>query len=88
VGRDFAGVLGPLAFTVVLVRHIALGSGLYGAMEQALVALFTFAAIGYIVGGIACRTVRESVRTQINVELDALQKKKDEGQGDVSEAAV
>ena len=73
VGRSYAGVLGPLAFAVVLLRG-ALGDGRFETtLGSACLALWAFSAIGYVTGRIAEWIVEDSVRTRVSAELDAQQ---------------
>jgi hypothetical protein len=64
VGRDYAGILGALAWLVVVVRGIKDGGGAQAVMTTAVVALAIFAIVGWIVGSLARWTVEQSVREQ------------------------
>jgi hypothetical protein len=64
MGRSYAGILGPLAFALVMARGLAAGSGVEGTLLAASAGLFLFAAIGYLIGQTAEHLVNDSVRTQ------------------------
>lgn len=69
MGRIYAGILGPLAMTVVVVRGIKDSSGVEGTLLTAIVALVVYAVIGFVVGAIAQSTVDESVRRKLEQQL-------------------
>ena len=71
MGRDFAGILGSLAFLVVLVRGWMRGAGVEGTVEQALWLLFAFAFVGFLAGSVAERLTAESVRSRLEAEMKA-----------------
>lgn len=72
MGRTYAGILGPLAFCVVITRSLLGGGGFESTIWLASLSLFAFAALGYVVGTLASNTVRQSVQFQMNAELAAL----------------
>ncbi len=72
MGRTYAGILGPLAFCVVVARGLFGGGDFQSTIWLASLCLFGFAAIGYVVGKIASSTIRQSVQLQMNAELEAL----------------
>lgn len=72
MGRTYAGILGPLAFAVVIARGLFGGGDFRSTIWLASLCLFGFAAIGYVVGKIASSTIRQSVQLQMNKELEAL----------------
>ncbi|PHR95689.1 MAG: hypothetical protein COA78_29705 [Blastopirellula sp.] len=78
MNRSYAGTLGVVAFITVLIRGFLEWGGFESIMFSAVIALFLFAAIGYIVGSVATRIVDESVRNKLNAELNALQQEIDE----------
>ena len=71
MGRAYAGVLGPLAFAIVLARGVLAESGLESTLATACVALFGFAALGWIAGLLAERFVEESVRSRFQAMLQS-----------------
>ena len=71
MGRSYAGILGPLAFAMVIARGVVSQAGVEATLLAASAALFVFAAIGYVVGQIAAHLVRESVHTQFQVAIAA-----------------
>ncbi|HVT28726.1 MAG TPA: hypothetical protein VHE81_11990 [Lacipirellulaceae bacterium] len=69
MGRVYAGVLGPLAMTVVIC-HGWLGSGgVEGTLGQAVVYLAIFSVVGALIGHLAQTTIDESVRMKLEREL-------------------
>lgn len=64
MARSYAGVLGTLACGMILARGLITGSGLETTIATACLALFGFAALGWIAGRLAERFVQESVRTR------------------------
>jgi len=71
MGRHFSGILGSLAFLVVLARGWMRGAGVEGTLEQALWLLFGFAFLGWIAGNVAERVIAESVRSRLEAEMKA-----------------
>ncbi|MGE0606755.1 MAG: hypothetical protein AB7O62_06480 [Pirellulales bacterium] len=71
MGRNYAGVLGPLAFAVVLIRGAWGASSFAATMGTACLALWTFGAVGYVTGRIAEWIVEESVTNKLSAELAA-----------------
>ena len=74
MGRQYAGVLGLIAFCVGITRGVIHDSSAESTIVNATLGMFLFAAIGWIVGKIAESTVLQSVRTQANEELDAYER--------------
>jgi hypothetical protein len=64
MGRAYAGILGLLSFGTVIARNLVDGGSVESAMISASVALFTFAAVGFVVGVIAERIVVEAMTTR------------------------
>lgn len=73
MARNYAGVLGLIAFITVMVRGYLDFGGIESTLQIACVALALFAATGWFIGGAAERIVDESVRERVNQELDKLQ---------------
>lgn len=71
MGRTYAGVLGLLAFQTVMVRGLLRSAGAETVYWQASLALFGFAALGYITGNTAAWIVGESVRSSMAAEAAA-----------------
>ncbi|HAN98971.1 MAG TPA: hypothetical protein DCQ98_16755 [Planctomycetaceae bacterium] len=65
----YAGILGSLAFVIVIFRGAVHGFGTEGTVRSAILALCVFAGIGYWIGRIAATTVRDSVRTRLRREF-------------------
>ena len=71
MGRTYAGILGPLAFTTILARSVIDTSSVESTMMLATLCLFLFAGIGYLVGQVADSIVLEAVKANFNKELKA-----------------
>jgi len=69
MGHVYAGILGPLAFIIIVTRSLISGGGAETTLRLACVCLFVFAGIGYIVGQIADNIVFESVKLKFDEEL-------------------
>ncbi len=70
MARIYAGILGPLAFLTSLAHGLMHGGGV-SILMTAWCCLLLFAAIGFIVGGVADRIVADSVEGRIQRELAA-----------------
>jgi hypothetical protein len=64
MGRPYAGILGSLVFGSIVLRGVALGSGVEATVLAASAACFVFAALGYLSGTLAEFLIRDSVRLQ------------------------
>ena len=71
MGRTYAGILGPLAFTVILTLGLFGNGGVETTLTIATCCLFLFAAIGYFVGQIADTIVVEAVKVKFDEEIKA-----------------
>ena len=71
MGRMYAGILGPLAFTTILARSVIGTSSVESTMMLATVCLFLFAGIGYVAGQVADSIVLEAVKAKFDKELQA-----------------
>jgi len=69
VARTYAGILGPLALIASLAHGLIHAAEIDVMLFWAWGSLLVFAPIGYVVGALAGRTVEESVRSAIEVEL-------------------
>jgi hypothetical protein len=66
----YAGILGPLAMTVVICRGWLAAGGPEGTLTQAIVYLVLFAVLGAVLGRIAEATIDESVRAGLEQKLN------------------
>ena len=73
MGRIYAGVLGLLAFLTILARGLIEGVSSGNLMLGAIAALPVFAAIGWLAGSLAQRTVDEAVQRRFDDEVAAAQ---------------
>ena len=73
MARTYAGILGPLAFCVVIARGLICGGGAQSTLGMASCCLFGFALIGYVIGKIASQTVVQAVQYKMNAELKRLE---------------
>jgi len=64
MGRAYAGILGPLAFALVIARGTIARGGIEATLLAACAALFAFAAAGYLAGQTAEFLIGDAVRTQ------------------------
>jgi len=71
MGRVYAGILGLLAFGTVIARSLLHGGNVESALFTASWTLFAFAALGYIIGSIAERTVVEAIETKFHAQWQA-----------------
>jgi tetrahydromethanopterin S-methyltransferase subunit C len=68
MGRTYAGILGPISFGTVIARALLDGMSAESALVTAAVALFVFAAIGYVVGILAERIVVEGIESRFRAQ--------------------
>ena len=71
MGQRFAGILGVTALCTTVLRGAIGGLSPEGTLQQAVIYLFAFAAVGWIIGTIAESTVDSSVRTRFAAEMKA-----------------
>jgi len=69
MGRVYAGILGPLAMTVVICRGWFKSGGAEGTLILATMHLALFAVVGAILGHLAQATIDESVRAKLEQQL-------------------
>lgn len=69
MGRMYAGILGPLAFTMIVARSLLGGGGVETTLFLAIACLFVFAGIGYLVGQIADGIVFQAVKVKFDEEM-------------------
>jgi hypothetical protein len=72
MGRTYAGVLGLLAFLVVIARGLIHHGSVSSTLTLALGAMFTFAGIGLVLGQMAAQTVADALRSQLVAETERL----------------
>ncbi|HEY2413510.1 MAG TPA: hypothetical protein VGI40_14770 [Pirellulaceae bacterium] len=78
MGRSYSGILGPLAFALVVARGAIAGWPLEPTLLSASVAVFLFAGIGYLAGQTADFLVNQSVRTQFQAAMVTWETKQQE----------
>ena len=71
MSRRYAGVLGPLAMSCVLIHGLIHGAPSDDVLLRAWLSLWGFALLGAIIGAVAERSVRESVEQRLRGELAA-----------------
>lgn len=71
MGRIYAGILGPLAFAAIIARSLLCGGEAGQTLFAASLALFGFAALGYIIGSVAERTIVEAIGNRFHVQWTA-----------------
>ena len=69
MARTYAGILGSLALLTSLARGFLHTQSTDTMLLTAWCSLVLFAAVGYVVGGIAARTVQESVIASVQSQL-------------------
>ncbi len=69
MGRQYAGILATIAFTVVIGQGLIRGTELVEGLKAALVSTMVFWAVGYAVGTVAGWIVRDSIHEE---EIEAL----------------
>jgi hypothetical protein len=69
MGRVYAGILGPLAMTVVICRGWFESGGVEGTLILATMHLVAFAVVGAILGHLAQQAIDESVRAKLEQQL-------------------
>jgi len=70
MGREFAGILGLVAFSTAVLRGAIAGEA-DSTLLTATIQLFAFAAGGWILGTIADSTTEQSVRARFAAEMQA-----------------
>lgn len=69
MGRDYAGVLGPVAFATVVGRGVLAGGSVDTTIKTAGLCLFAFAALGWVLGTLADRVLLQAIEVRFNAEL-------------------
>ena len=73
MARAYSGVLSAMAIIFVIVRGLMLGMLPDEILGLCLMVFAIFAAVGYVIGWIADRTVSESVENRFRGEIARLQ---------------
>ena len=73
MGRTYAGILGLLAFGLILVRGLLLGTDAEACLATACGGLFGFAAVGLVAGTLADRFMSEAVKARFEDALKSLE---------------
>ena len=68
MGPSYAGILGTLAYVIVILRGVLQGYAVEGTIKLSILLLFVFAAIGYVIGKIAESTIEDSIQVQLQRE--------------------
>jgi hypothetical protein len=68
MGRIYAGILGPLAFATTIARSLFAGGEAGQTLYTASFSLFGFAALGYIIGSVAERTIVEAIGNRFQAQ--------------------
>jgi hypothetical protein len=71
MGPTYSGILGPLAFVLILARGVLDGSSPDQTLITAVVSLLVFALVGYVCGRVADHVLWESVKRQFEDEMHA-----------------
>ena len=72
MARAYSGVLGVMAMIFVILRGLLLGIHADDILGMCLAVFAVFAAVGYVIGMIADRTVCESVENRFRAEVARL----------------
>jgi hypothetical protein len=72
MARAYSGVLGSVAFSLVILRGLVLGFPPNDILVQALVVFGMFSALGFCIGWIADETVCDSVENRFRSEMARL----------------
>ena len=72
MARAYSGVLGVMAMIFVILRGLLLGIHADDILGMCLAVFAAFAAVGYVIGMIADRTVCESVENRFRAEVARL----------------
>ena len=71
MGHADAGILGPLAMAVVMLRGVVCGAGREGTLVTGIINLFAFSTVGLILGSIAQSTIDDAICLKLEQPLEA-----------------
>ena len=71
MGKFYAGFLGLVAFMTSVARGLIHGGGTESIVKVSVVCFFVFGVIGMLIGRVAERTVDESVRFKIRLDVSS-----------------
>jgi hypothetical protein len=71
MGPRYAGILGSLAYVLVLSRGLIDGSSAESVLGLSILCLLAFAGIGYLTGRIADKVLWDSLKKQFTDEFEA-----------------
>ncbi len=72
--RQFAGILGSIAFTLTVMRGWALGGDATNVLPRAVASLILFAILGAVAGRIGLWMVEEGVAARFKEQMAATKK--------------
>ena len=75
MGRRYAGILGPLAMILIIVKGVREAGSVESILWSGVLALVVMASVGFLLGELAAWIVEDSVRTKIANEIAALEAK-------------
>jgi hypothetical protein len=64
VGRRYAGILGTIAFTTVVLQGLVRGGDMESTLRAAALSTLAYTGIGYVVGRLAAWIVHDSLRAE------------------------
>lgn len=71
MGKRYAGILGLVAFSTIVLRGAIAGHPADATLLAATIGLFAFAAAGWLLGTIAHHTIQQSVRERFEAGMRA-----------------
>lgn len=72
MGRNYAGILGLLAFVTVVARGVLHASSASSTIPLAAALMFVFAALGFVLGSIAESAVTDALKARFTAEMQRL----------------
>ena len=72
MGGTYGGILALVAFGTTLVRSLIDGGGAESTLKVAIIGLFLFGGIGFLLGRTAQWTVEESLRSRLRAESNCV----------------
>jgi hypothetical protein len=73
MARAYSGVLAAVALSLAITRGLVLGMSANEVLIQCLWFFFVFALVGYFIGTVAEKIVRESVESRFREEIAAVE---------------